>query len=101
MCWGCALVIWWVYACWDLPTEGGRDPVSRTLLNHPVSYARQNPEFSFPALALDCYSAGFVVPVQDSCLARSGSADPPEFRFLPLRWTATLRGSSCQYRIAV
>ena len=53
----------------DLPTEGGRQsvPVSRTLLNHPVSYARQN----------------------------------PEFRFLPLRWTATLRGSSCQYRIAV
>ena len=45
----------------DLPTEGGREsviPVSRTLLNHPVSYARQN----------------------------------PEFRFLPLRWTATLRG---------
>jgi len=28
----------------DLPTEGGREsvPVSRTLLNHPVSYARQN-----------------------------------------------------------
>jgi hypothetical protein len=53
----------------DLPTEGGREsvPVSRTLLNHPVSYARQN----------------------------------PEFRFLPLRWTATLRGSSRQYRIAV
>jgi transposase len=40
----------------DLPTEGGREsvPVSRTLLNHPVSYAGQN----------------------------------PEFRFLPLRWTA-------------
>jgi hypothetical protein len=40
-----------------LPTEGGREsviPVSRTLLNHPISYARQN----------------------------------PEFRFLPLRWTA-------------
>ena len=42
----------------DLSTEGGREsvPVSRTLLNHPVSYARQN----------------------------------SEFRFLPLRWTATL-----------
>ena len=53
----------------DLPTEGGREsvPVSRTLLNHPVSYARQN----------------------------------PEFRFLPLRWTAALWGSSSQYRIAV
>ena len=35
---------------WDLP--GGREsvPVSRTLLNHPVSYARQNPEFRFLAL---------------------------------------------------
>jgi len=53
----------------DLPTEGGREsvPVSRTLLNLRVSYARQN----------------------------------PEFRFLALRWTATLRGSWCQYRIAV
>ena len=38
----------------DLPTEGGREsvPVSRTLLNHPVSYARQNPEFRFLALRL-------------------------------------------------
>jgi len=51
----------------DLPTEGESVPVSRTLLNNPVSYARQN----------------------------------PELRFLALRWTATLRGSSCQYRIAV
>jgi len=42
----------------DLPTEGGREsvPVSRTLLNLPVPYARQNPEISFPALALDCDS---------------------------------------------
>ena len=33
----------------DLSTEGGREsvPVSRTLLNHPVSYARQNSEFRF------------------------------------------------------
>src|SRR5262249_13909475 len=42
-------------------------PVSRTLLNHPVSYARQN----------------------------------SELRFLRFRWNATLRGSSCPYRIAV
>src|SRR5262249_43087710 len=57
----------------DLPTEGGLEsvPVSRPLLNHPVSYARQN----------------------------------PEFRFLPLRWTAMerRRGSwkGSRHRLAV
>ena len=65
-------------------------------LNHPVSYARQNPEFRFLPLrwtaALRGSSCQYrVVPVQDSSLARSGSEDPPEFHFLPLRWTATLR----------
>ena len=96
----------------DLPTEGGREsvPVSRTRLNHPVSYARQNrssvscPCAGLPELRdLPTEGGRESVPVSRTLLNHPASyaRQNPEFRFLALRWTATLRGSSCQYRIAV
>ena len=51
----------------DLSTEGGREsvPVSRTRLNHPVSYARQNrSSVSCPCAGLGLLRPGVVEGVE-------------------------------------